>query len=82
LDALCLDPNAEVFLGERVDLLLGNNVGCSPACSVVFLHVASIPGGVKAVSAYFVCRTPSFSLFLEAQFRTPIPGRWVAVARF
>jgi hypothetical protein len=45
LDALCLDPNAEVFLGERVDLLLGDNGRLLTRLLRRFLHVASVPGG-------------------------------------
>jgi hypothetical protein len=82
LDALCLDPNAEVFLGERVDLLLGDNGRLLTRLLRRFLHVASIPGGPSKLLADILYADPSFSLFLEAQFRTPIPGRWIAVARF
>ena len=67
---------------KRVDLLLGNNGRLLTRLLRRFLHVASIPGGPSKLLADILYADPSFSLFLEAQFRTPIPGRWVAVARF
>ncbi|MDD1523465.1 MULTISPECIES: hypothetical protein [Bradyrhizobium] len=82
LDALCLDPNAEVFLTERVDLLLRDHGKLLMRLLRRFLHVATVPGGPSKLLGDVLYADPSFSLYLEAQFRTPIPGRWVALARF
>ncbi|WP_342723358.1 hypothetical protein AAFG07_29945 [Bradyrhizobium sp. B097] len=82
LDALCLDPNAEVFLTERIDLLLGGHGRQLNRLLRRFLHVATVPGGQSKLLADVLYAEPSFSLYLEAQFRTPIPGRWGGLARF
>lgn len=82
LDALCLDPNAEVFLTERIDLLLRDHGRLLTRLLRRFLHVATVPGGPSKLLGDVLYADPSFSLYLEAQFRTPIPGRWVAFARF
>lgn len=82
LDALCLDPNAEVFLNERIDLLLRDHGRLLSRLLRRFLHVATVPGGPSKLLGDVLYADPSFSLYLEAQFRTPIPGRWVAFARF
>ena len=43
LDALCLDPDAERFLTERVDLLLGNGAKHFTRLLLRFHHVATVP---------------------------------------
>ena len=78
LDALFLDPNAEAFLDQRADMLLAN--GGSRLLRLVrrFEHVSSVPGA----SADMFSRFRDLSLYIEAHFRTPIFGRWPAMARF
>lgn len=82
LDALCLDPHSEWFLDERVDLLLRDHGKLLTRLLRRFLHVATVPGGQSKLLGDVLYADSSFGLYLEAQFRTPIPGRWVAVARF
>ena len=82
LDALCLDPLAESFLAARADLLLKGNGRLLDRLLKRFQHVATAPGGVTKILADIVNVDPSFTLYIEAQFRTPILARWPAVARF
>lgn len=82
LDALCLDPEAEVFLRERTDLLLRENGKLLHRLLRRFQHVATVPGGPSKLLGDVMFADPSFGLYLEAQFRTPIALRWVAIARF
>lgn len=75
LDALCLDPEAERFLTERIDLLLANNAKLLTKLLLRFHHIGTVPtGGVAKAS--------SLSLYLETQYRSVIIGRWFAVLRF
>lgn len=82
LDALCLDPNAEQFLTERAELLLLDHGKLLTRFLRRFLHVATVPGGPSKLLGDIIFADPTYSLYLEAEFRTPIPGRWVALARF
>jgi len=78
LDALFLDPNAEAFLDARIDMLLENNGARLLRLVNRFDHVATIPGA----SAEMLTRFRDISLYIEAQVRTPIIGRWPAMACF
>jgi hypothetical protein len=78
LDSLFLDPNAEAFLDARADMLFANNGARLLRLVKRFEHVASVPG----VSIDMQGRFRDLSLFIEAHFRTPIFGRWPAMARF
>jgi hypothetical protein len=78
LDALFLDPNAEAFLEARADMLLENGGARLLRLVKRFDHVASVAG----VNAETLSRFRNLSLYLEAQFRTPLLGRWPAMARF
>jgi hypothetical protein len=78
LDALFLDPNAEAFLEARADMLFENGGARLLRLVKRFDHVASVAG----VNAETLGRFRNISLYLEAQFRTPIIGRWPAMARF
>jgi hypothetical protein len=78
LDALFLDPNAEAFLDERVDMLLANGGVRLLRLVKRFEHVASVPGATVDMQGRFL----DLSLYIEAHFRTPIFGRWPAMARF
>ena len=76
LDALCLDPDAERFLTERVDLLLGNGAKHFTRLLLRFHHVATVPtGGGMGLSA-------AVGLYMEAQYRSIVFGRWPPVLRF
>lgn len=76
LDALCLDPDAERFLTERVDLLLDNGAKHFTRLLLRFHHIATVPtGGGMGLSA-------AVSLYIEAQYRSIVFGRWPPVLRF
>jgi hypothetical protein len=78
LDALCLDPQAEHFLNERADMLFANSGARLVRLLRRFEHIATVPG----VAPELICADPSLSLYIEAQLRTPVFGRWPPVARF
>lgn len=76
LDALCLDPNAERLLTERVDLLLGNDAKTFTRLLQRFHHIATMPmGGGAGPDA-------AVSLYMDAQYRSLVFGRWPPVLRF
>lgn len=76
LDALCLDPYAERFLNERFDLLLGNGAKHFTRLLLRFHHIATVPtGGGMGLSAVV-------GLYIEAQDRSIVFGRWPPVLRF
>jgi hypothetical protein len=78
LDALFLDPNAEAFLDARADTLLENGGARLLRLVKRFEHIASVPGASADIFNQF----RDLSLYIEAHFRTPILGRWPAMARF
>jgi hypothetical protein len=78
LDALYLDPDAETFLNERADMLFENHAARLIRLLKRFEHVASVPG----ISPEILRGDRHMSLYIESQFRTPIFGRWPAIARF
>jgi hypothetical protein len=78
LDALFLDPNAATFLNERADMLFANNAKRLTRLLRRFEHVASVPGSQPNLPD----GVPDISLYLEAQYRTPIYLRWPAIANF
>ena len=78
LDALFLDPNAEAFLDARAEMLLTNHGARLLRLVKRFEHVASVPGASVDMQGRF----RDLSLHIEAHFRTPIFGRWPAMARF
>lgn len=76
LDALCLDPEAERFLNERVDRLLDNGAKHFTRLLLRFHHIATVPtGGGMGLSA-------AVNLYMEAQYRSIVFGRWPPVLRF
>lgn len=76
LDALCLDPCAERFLTERVDLLFDNGAKHFTRLLLRFHHIATVPtGGGMELSA-------AVGLYMEAQYRSIVFGRWPPVLRF
>jgi len=76
LDALCLDPEAERFLTDRLELLLANDAKVFNRLLVRFHHIATVPvGGPLALD-------PAVGLYIEAQFRSIVLGRWPPLLRF
>jgi hypothetical protein len=77
LDALCLDPDAERFLTEHVDFLLDNGAKHFTRLLQRFHHVATVPttGGGMGLNA-------AVGLYMEAQYRSIVFGRWPPVLRF
>jgi hypothetical protein len=78
LDALCLDPLAEILLTERSELLFANHGAPLKRLLRRFQHIASVPSGQLPVPNL----DPDLSLYIEAQNRVPIIGRWPPVIRF
>lgn len=76
LDALCLDPEAERFLTERVDMLLMDKGKLFSRLLIRFHHIGTVPtgGALNAVS--------SLELYMQTQFRSVVIGRWPPVLRF
>ncbi|WP_369929307.1 hypothetical protein [Xanthomonas sp. NCPPB 2632] len=76
LDALCLDPDAERFLIERIDLLLDGSAKHFTRLLLRFHHIATVPtGGGTGLSV-------AVGLYMEAQYRSIVFGRWPPVLRF
>ena len=78
LDALFLDPAASAFLEERADMLFANNAKHLQRLLARFEHVATV-SGVKPGNDGPL---KDLGIYLEAKFRTPIVGRWPALAAF
>lgn len=76
LDALCLDPEAERFLTERVDLLFADDAKNLARLLRRFRHIGTVPT-VGAFSA-----DASLGVYFEARFRSVVLGRWPPVLRF
>ncbi|MBV8755108.1 MAG: ATP-binding protein [Hyphomicrobiales bacterium] len=82
LDAICLDPLAESFLLERADFLLKDHGRLLDRLLKRFQYIATAPGGGNEPLADAMNADPTFTLYIESQFRTPIFARWPAMARF
>lgn len=78
LDALCLDPQADQFLGDRADKLLAANGALLERLLQRFLHVATTP----RFHAGAFGDDSGVALYLEAGLRNPIISRWPPMARF
>jgi hypothetical protein len=78
LDALFLDPAATAFLEERADMLFANNAKHLQRLLARFEHVATVSGVQPGSDGPL----KDFGIYLEAKFRTPIVGRWPALAAF
>ncbi|WRH94656.1 hypothetical protein RCC30_13040 [Pseudomonas fluorescens] len=76
LDALYLDPDAERFLTERVDLLLGNDAKHFTRLLQRFHHIATVPAGSG------MGLDAAVGLYMDAQNRSIVVGRWPPVLRF
>lgn len=76
LDALCLDSAAERFLTEHVDLLLDNRAKHFNRLLQRFHHIATVPTGrASGLDA-------TVGLYMEANYRSIVFGRWLPVLRF
>ena len=76
LDALCLDPGAERFLSERVDLLLVKDARLLTRLLIRFHHIGTVPtSGILGTAS-------SLGVYMEAKFRSVIIARWPPVLRF
>jgi hypothetical protein len=82
LDALCFDPLAEPFLLARADLLLKDHGRLLDRLLKRFQHIATAPGGGNKAMASALNIDPTFTLYIESQFRTPVFARWPTMARF
>ena len=78
LDALFLDPTADARLEQRVEMLFENSGARLLRLLVRFEHVGTEP----SISGAAEGPLRDFGLYLDAHFRTPVIGRWPAVARF
>lgn len=78
LDALFLDPSADVFLEQRAEMLFANGGRRLLRLIKRFEHVGSVPGPSPDIQGRFA----DLSLYIETHFRTPIFGRWPSIARF
>jgi len=74
LDAICLDPEAERFLGERVDLLLASDAKNLNRLLVRFHYIGTVPKIRSADTA--------MNLYLETRRRSVIIGRWPPILHF
>jgi hypothetical protein len=78
LDALFLDPAASIFLEQRAEMLFANHARHLQRLLTRFEHVATVSG----VDPRPEGPLKDFAIYLEATFRTPIIGRWPAMAVF
>jgi hypothetical protein len=76
LDALCLDPEAERFLTDRLELLLANDAKVFARLLLRFHHIATVPTGGP------LAPTSALGLYLEEQYRSIVFGRWPPLLRF
>ena len=76
LDALCLDPEAERFLTDRLDLLLADNAKVFNRLLLRFHHIATVPTGGP------VLPNSAVGLYIEARYRSIILERWWPLLRF
>lgn len=76
LDALCLDPLADRWMQERIELLLVNDGKRLGWMLERFHHNATVP----TISTQDGNNDLAF--YMEAMFRTPIYGRWGPVVCF
>ena len=76
LDALCLDPEAERFLTDWLELLLADHANIFTRLLLRFHHIATVPTGGS------MAPTSVLGLYLEAQYRSIVFGRWPPLLRF
>jgi hypothetical protein len=77
LDALCLDPMADVFLSERAELLFAEKGNLLDRLLARFLHVATFPD-----RAWRAGTDTELALYVEAEMRSPLWSVWPPVIRF
>lgn len=76
LDALCLDPSAERFLAERVELLLADGAKHLTRLLLRFHHIATVP------SNNALGMSTAVGMYMDAQYRSIVFGRWPPLLRF
>jgi hypothetical protein len=76
LDALCLDPEAECFLTDRLELLLANGAKVFNRLLLRFHYIATVPAGDLQALDY------ALRIYMEAQYRSIVFGRWPPLLRF
>lgn len=75
LDAICLDPNAEMFLTDRADLLLADEAKRLNRLLLRFHYTATVPSvGLNSDTV--------LSLHMESRFRSIVFSRWPGMLRF
>lgn len=77
LDALALDPHADLFLKERAETLLADDGKRLNRLLRRFHHVATTSMALATADI-----EPTVKLYMEARYRQPIVGRWGPIARF
>ncbi|NMN77678.1 hypothetical protein AF70_00032420 [Pseudomonas sp. KD5] len=77
LDALCLDSRLDTHLEARAELFFAQRGALILRLFHRFLHLATNP----CVPATFPV-SPDLRIYLEADMRMPILGRWIPMARF
>ncbi len=78
LDALFLDPQAEVFMEARAEVLFAD----SATRLLRLLNRFDYVGSASAMRVAPSASASSLDIFLEAHYRAPIVSRWIGVARF
>ncbi|MEN3976917.1 hypothetical protein [Emcibacter sp. SYSU 3D8] len=78
LDAICLDPEAERFLKERAEFLFANGGRWLDRLLHRFRYVASVP----SVAPALLSADTSMGLYLDANYRELVIGRWPPMANF
>ena len=76
LDAICLDPEAQRLLSERTEFLFEDNERRFTRLLIRFHHIATVPAAGRAEM------TSALGLYIEAQYRSVIYGRWPPVLQF
>jgi hypothetical protein len=76
LDALCLEPDLDRRLADRLDLMFANDGAILKRLFHRFLHIATVP----SIPTY-VAIEDGLRIYLEADMRFPILTRWDRAAR-
>lgn len=77
LDALYLDPQADLFLESHRDLLFAQSGACLARMLRRFHHNATAVAPLAALNL-----KPGLQLYFDAAFRRPLLGRWRSIVPF
>lgn len=77
LDALCLDAHLDRHLDDRMELLFANDGALLKRLLHRFLHVATVP----SIPSDFAIDN-GLRIYIEAEIRLPLLGRWWPMGRF